>query len=251
MVFELSPSNGNLLRSYSVGQMVPLPAIVKDSVLFVVSATGQAFYSMNAVDLKTKQTKWVRGLGYNPPLGLSLAGNNIVFRNEFAKLLTAINTTSGAIEWTREPTYRNHFTYGNNIYAVEEKGSSYFGLDAINAQNGQKFWTWTKPNLYSIGQVYPYKDQVNFIVSGATASLAYVSVKASNGDSLWRKNDVFTRSIWKSELAGDYYYSYENRWGIPGGKIFIYDAKTFSLKDSSISIALTSPHFMVIKKSQN
>ena len=233
---------------------MPLPVFVRDSVVYLFTATDLARYSFKAYNLGTRKFDWSIDIGYNPPIEVSLVGDNFIFKSDFSYYLNAIDINTGNIVWRRDDQrYSQHTIYGDRIFAVPEGGREYLNINAIDARSGSRIWKWIQNKVTSgITDIHLYKDQVNFMIYEPNNKVAYIAVSNTNGDSLWRRNEPLGNLSYRSVFAGDKLYRYERP---PNGsqlyKIVIYEAKTFTAIDSSAAIEGSILHLMVIKKSDN
>jgi hypothetical protein len=247
--FQMLPESGATYSSSYITNMVPYPPIFKDSIVFILSSTYTADYSITAYNYKTRKIKWTTPIGVNPPGGLTVSGDILCYTT-YGSWLTGLNINTGAIQWQlKDAQYAIQLVNNNVIYAAVN--SSPKSIIAINVASGAIQWRWqTTTPVYTLGSFYINDDQLVF--EAGQNDRVIRGVKRSNGDSLWGVHEVYNSSMYNPIVAGGKLFRYKTDWQAPyANKIMIYDPATYKIKDSLPVEGDIYQSINIITKSQN
>ena len=248
--FQMLPESGATYSSSYITNMVPYPPIFKDSIVFILSSTYTADYSITAYNYKTRKIKWTTPIGVNPPGGLTVSGDILCYTT-YGSWLTGLNINTGAIQWQLKDAQYTEFLIDNNVvYAAVNSSPKSFV--AVDLNSGALRWKWqaTVPT-FLLGHFYTNNDQLIFEAEYQNDRLIR-AVKKSNGDSLWAVHDIFRALLYAPVVAGGKLFRFKGDWDPPHAyKVYVYDAATHTLKDSLPVEGDIIQSINIITKSQN
>jgi outer membrane protein assembly factor BamB len=224
-------SAGTFLWSKPMANLQPYPPATDGKTLFLISAPlTTAFYSLHAVDIKTRNVLWTVPMGYNPPGGM-FVWNNLLVYTDGAQKLVALNKSTGAQQWAKTNIPYKQFIYDDkNIYIFNHSSSDM--LLAFDLNTGAQVWKFPYP-FNANESLYMFNKKIFFMAWNG--SKRYMNcVSTSTGDTLWRKQVDINASFSTPIVTDKDVFYFKSGLVDLTPRILRFNAETFTAKDSFV-----------------
>lgn len=246
-------NTGKLNFGMLVSNGLPFTPLIDGDTLYTATAPMYtAYYSINALNVKTNKVIWSTPIGYNPPGGVKIVNNMLVFTTG-AGALNALNKTTGMATWSiKDQQYDAvHTANANTLFTFNH--ASPLNLYAFSLATGGLQWkTNLKKSPFQFGGLYLYRNNLYFYAYDYNNTTWLQAVNPKTGDSLSRANlqDRYENPL----LVGNRVYARKwwdnatnNQLAVP--QVVILDAANFALKHATDINAEQIKSIRVIGKS--
>lgn len=207
------------------------PLIDGDTLYTATAPMYTGYYNITALNVKTKKAIWTTPIGYNPPGGVKIANDMLVFTTGTGGLM-ALNKTTGMINWrVYDQQYTgSHIANGNTLFTFNHTYP--LNLYAFSLSTGGLLWKTNllkAPNqfggLYLYGKnlyYYAYEYPISYLqaVNPKTGdSLSRATINGRYENPLLVGNRVYARKWWDNAT--------NNQLAVP--QVVVLDAANFAL----------------------
>ncbi len=248
---EIDSKNGALLMDPTyVNQVVPIPPLYKDSILYLVSSNSFAYYTLKAFDLKTRNILWEIQTGINPIKSMTISDSTLCIINGVSSFI-AINAKTGSIKWQKTDREYSEYIIKDNVVYVTTKDLPR-EMFAFDIGKGTTNWEWGNPiSLFTLERPYLYKGNLYFDVSDIANNKFVVSLDCKTGVEQKRISEENKFSNWKIALVDDKLYKLRWYFNESTRALMVFNPENYKIIDSiPLSNDYVYTDMQIIKSSQ-
>jgi len=250
--FDALSGKPNWLANVTDGR--PFTPLIDGDTLYTATAPlNTAFYSITAINVKTKQPIWTTPVSNNTPIALKIAGSTLVMTTGTRGLMV-LDKRSGAKKWDATDRQYDHHpvVIGNTLYAFNHEAP--LNLYAFNLSTGGAVWnTHFSQSPTAVYDLYAYGKYLYFYgQENNNTTLHVLDPKTGDSVSSVTINDVYGAPVQVgSRVAAIKAWNWNNGLleHLDKPRIVILDATNYGIKNTTEIDAVQINYLSVIGKS--